>query len=290
MNAKDSKETRSFRDPMTPRMEAAQKRREAFEAEFPRVEEVYDGFYVHLETLSEEGVRYLLGAQGIIGSELLFDSKRGLLLAEDAGCVAQLPQEALERLARYAPEVFANTSSGNYGESSPSSSGGLLGNLLDVASDGASGNAEAAPTSSLVNWNIKALVSATFFRAQDKCAGAEIAFMCWAPMSDEHEAALCTFTHNISERLASGDRANLELAQEQFISVLRSGGEWFLTGTTKRAPLEKGTIVYKSRRSGTERLTSYALKHRVGCNVVAIFFWIALIVGIVALVWVLFFS
>jgi len=139
-------------------------------------------------------------------------------------------------------------------------------------------------------WTIKVLLSATFFRAQDKCAVADIAFVCWKPLTDELDTALIAFSRGIAERFASGNRAEVKLSQKQFIQVLESQGAWYLTPTTKRDSLEKGTVVFKDRRSGTERITAYALRHRSGCNILAILFWIALAAGIVALVWFFFFS
>jgi hypothetical protein len=224
-------------------MEAAEKRREAAETAYPQAAASYKGFYLRLEDLDKVGSQYLLGAEGIIGSELTYNREGGFLLASDGRRIVQLPDEPAKQLAANA----------------------------------------------LANWHITVLISAVFFRAADKSAAVELAFLCWAPMEAAYDAALQNFSHNIAERLASGDRAGLALSQDQFVSVLRSGGEWFLTRATKREPLEKGTVVYKSRRSGIERLTGFALRHRTGCTVFATVFWIALAVGVAVLIWLLLF-
>lgn len=243
MNKPESEEIPSYRDPMGARVEAARKRKELYEAEFPPVREAYDGFYLRLNTLGEEGARYLLGAEGIIGSPLRFDNEHIALLASDGTCIASLQGADRERLAQHAEQ----------------------------------------------GWNIQPFVCMTFYSAESKHVGADIAFICWAPLSSEQEASLSTFAHNIAERLASGDRAELHLTQEQFIKVLESKGAWYLTQTTKREPLEKGSVVYKARRTGVERITAFSLRHRMGCSILATLFWVLVVAGIVVLVVTLFF-
>lgn len=226
---------------MAPRVEAARKRREALEAEYPKIAEVYDGFYLRLTDIDAEGSRFFLGAEGIIGSELRVDGKDGTLLSGDGRALALLPRKAADQLAEHAS----------------------------------------------AGWRIKALISTVFFRAQDKCAVVDIAFVCWSPLDASTDQAFSAFTKNVAGRLASGDRASLALSQGQLVSVLRSGGAWYLTPMTKREPTEKGTVVYKSRRTSIERLTGFSLRHRVGCTVAASLFWVLVAAGVVALIWTL---
>jgi len=138
-------------------------------------------------------------------------------------------------------------------------------------------------------WHVEVLLSAIYFSTQDKSAVVDLAFLCWDPTDAELDTALTAFTKNIADRFTAGDRASLKLSQDQFIKVLQSKGAWYLTPTTKREPLGKGLVVYKARRSGTERTTGYALKHRLGCTVMATLFWIVLVGVIVYLVWFFFF-
>lgn len=244
MNINNSEETHSFRDPMATRLEAAQKRRDELEGQFPLVSKTYDAFYLRVDKVSKEGDGYFLGAEGIVGSELLFDREDYTLCSEDGRVLASLDNKTLERLA---PHV-------------------------------------------LQKWRIKVFLSTTYFRAQDKSAAADVVFICWAPLEATYDEALTHFSHNIAHRLASGDKTSARLNQEQFIKVLESNGGWYLTSSLKpEAPL-KGTVVYKSRRTSIERLTGYALKHKVGCNILAIIFWVLLAAGIVALVRFFFFS
>ncbi len=256
-----SEETRSYRDPIATRVRAAGRRKEALEAEYPGVRTAYDGFYLRLEELSEEGNRFFLGAEGIIGSELSF------IVRAQADSELQL-EEAVLLTTKDGRELA-------------SISGKRARKLALHLSDG---------------WRCKALLCTTFFRAQDKSCIADIACICWAPEDAvtfkadlAYDAALENFSRNIAERLAKGDRADLSLSQEQYNNVLRSGGEWFLTPTVKREPLQKGAVVYKSQRSGTERIAGFAFRHRMGCNILASIFWVLLIAGIVALVWFFFF-
>jgi len=138
-------------------------------------------------------------------------------------------------------------------------------------------------------WSVNVFLSATYFRSQDKSAVVDLAFICWKPLDAEFEATLQSFSQNLANRFAAGDRAALKLSQDQFIKVLQSKGAWYLTPNTKREPLKKDLVVYKNRRSGTEQATGYALKHRMGCNILASIFWVALIAVIVWLVWYFFF-
>lgn len=248
MKNAQSKETRSYQDPMASRMEAAQKRKAALEAgskpNYPKVEKVYDGFYQRLDTLSEEGSRFFLSAGAPIGSKVQLDSKGTTLFTEDGHLLAGITGKTAARLSKHAAQ----------------------------------------------GWQICVLVSAVFYKAESRKASAEFAFLCWAPLDAEQEAALVTFSDNIAHRLASGDRATLDLTQDQFIKILSSKGSWYLTPTSKRDGLPSGTVIYKNRRTGTEHLTAYALKHRRGCTLLASFFWILLLGGLAVLVWMLFFS
>ncbi|MCL2807219.1 MAG: hypothetical protein FWD27_03515 [Coriobacteriia bacterium] len=237
-----SKEAPSYKDPIAPRVEAAIKHREEHEAGFAQATDNYDGFYLRLKELGEDGNRFFLGAPAIIGSRLSYSGAEAQVLSNDGLFLAQLAGAPAERLSA-------------------------------LHSRG---------------WHIEVLLSATYFRAQDKSALADIAFLCWSTKDGELNAALCAFAKGIAERFASGDRADVRLSQDQFIKILESKGAWCLTPTTKRDSIEKGTVVFKARRSGTERITAYALRHKTGCNILAILFWLALAGGIAALIWSLF--
>ncbi|MCL2529864.1 MAG: hypothetical protein FWE41_05980 [Coriobacteriia bacterium] len=243
MSDLSNKETRSYKDPMAARIDAAERRREALEEEFPRVSDVYDGFFVRLEDLSLEESRFFLGAEAIIGTALILDSENTRLLSNGGLLAAQLGEATAKRLAGHAAK----------------------------------------------GWSIQVLIVTTYYRAQDKGAVVDLAFLCWDPQDAELDAALTAFAKGIAERFAAGRRAEIALTQKQFIQVLQSKGAWYLTQTIKREPLEKGTVVFKSRRSGTERLTAYALRHRSGCNILSLLFLIALAAGIVFLIWYFFF-
>jgi len=73
MSDLSNKETRSYKDPMASRIDAAERRREALEEEHPQVSDVYDGFYLRLEDLSEDGNRFFLSAEAIVGTALALD-------------------------------------------------------------------------------------------------------------------------------------------------------------------------------------------------------------------------
>ena len=70
MDTNDQNETKSYRDPLGDRSQAAQSAREQKLARFPSVETSYDGFYIRIDPDTPEGRRALAGSDGIIGSRL----------------------------------------------------------------------------------------------------------------------------------------------------------------------------------------------------------------------------
>jgi len=90
MSNLSNKETRSYKDPMAARIDAAERRREALEEEYPRVSDVYDGFFLRLEDLSFDGNRFFLGAEAIIGTALTLDGEKARLLSSDGLLLAQI--------------------------------------------------------------------------------------------------------------------------------------------------------------------------------------------------------
>jgi hypothetical protein len=283
MNARLSEETRSYQDPIGARARAAQKRREDLEARYPRVGEAYDGFYVLIDEMAEAGTSYFLGAEGIVGSRLLFGGGccDGERFSEKHPSEAH-PFEEYPSETPPAETHFAKTPPSNEEALLLACDGRPLARLRGEV-------AQRLARHAAQGWRIEPFISATFFCSQDRSGSADIAFICWAPLTAEYDEALTAFANNIASRLASGDRAGLSLSQDQFIKVVQSGGTWYLTPSTQREPLPQGTVVYKSRRTGIERLTGYALRHRVGCNVLASIFWIAVALGIIAIVWATFF-
>jgi hypothetical protein len=310
MNGPNTEETRSYLDPMASRLAAAERRQTALAAEFPRVEEVYDGLYERVRELTEEGNRYFTGAEGIIGTVLFV--QRGV-----AGDEGEAKGEAAEEggvEGEEEGEVWLTSGDRR-----------RLARLDSITSAG-----ERLARHLRDGWELHALLAATFFRSQDKSAEAEVAILGWstqllmqpgageavqkgargdvregsledaqggaqgdvrkAAPEDARRAvewgdALRAFTENIRDRLAHGDRAELTLTQEQFVDVLRSKGAWFLTPSTKRNALPKGTIIFKNHRTGVERLTAFALNHRSGCNVLAVIFWLGVLVAVAGLIW-----
>ncbi|MDR3136563.1 MAG: hypothetical protein LBU07_04000 [Coriobacteriales bacterium] len=133
------------------------------------------------------------------------------------------------------------------------------------------------------DWHITALIAAVYYHAQSRGVSVEVAFICW----DKSCVALAVFSHNIADRLASGDHAGLELSQEQLVRVLKSQGRWFLTKSTPYPPDEMGRVLYRKRRSGSERLAAYALRHRWGCTVLASLFFLVVLLALAAAIWVI---
>ena len=207
------------------------------------VSDVYDGFYLRLEELSDAANRFFLGSSAVVGSSLAYDETSSQLVTNTGEELAAISAQEAKRLSAHASR----------------------------------------------DWTIKVLINTVYYRAQDKRGLADVAFICWGPQSDESDAALTAFSEGIAERFALGERAELMLNPDQFQRVLESKGRWCFTPEIKREPFEKGVVVFKSRRSLAERLTGYALEHRLGCNVLAILTWIVILGVLITLIWFFFF-
>jgi hypothetical protein len=253
MSTQNTGESKSYRDPMAQRQAAAAARRERLEAEYSLVFEVYDGFYAQFEPAGEAGKDFFASGESIIGSRLQVAD--GWLTASDG-----------RQLVRIDGAAGAGDATGADGAAKAE-------RLVRHIADG---------------WQVVALISILYYRAADKAISAEIGFVCWDAAKVDGQT-MDNFCKNVAGRLSKADHANLALTQEQFIRVIDSKGEWFLTGKLPYPARDKGTVVYKDHRSGTEGLVDYALQHNKGCNIAAVVFWIVLAAVIIGVIWWLFF-
>jgi hypothetical protein len=136
-------------------------------------------------------------------------------------------------------------------------------------------------------WRCRLGLEIVFYSAQDKQLSCSVACICYAP---EVAHAMDVFATNIFHRLQQGDRPTLQLQDDDYLQVMRSGGKWFLTKTLPKRESKKGRVTFKGRRTLTDQLVNYATEHRSGCNLLAIAFWIIGIAAIVFGVWWIFFK
>ena len=242
-----TEETRSYRDPVGERTQAAVSARKKREERFPNALTVYDSFYITFTSTDKRSAAFLAGSEGIIGTELtlLFSNKDAeeeavFLLARDEAVIARVSEADAARL-RFHYEK---------------------------------------------DWAIKAVLSLIFYHEAKKCFSAELACFCYDRMLDDsYGHALENFVNNLIYRINKGAHPTLELGQEQFIKVLESKGAWYLTKNMPYPPKEKGVIIYKRRRIWSEYLVVAAMNGNLGCRIAAIAFWVLVAAAVVFALW-----
>jgi hypothetical protein len=244
MTNKPTAETKSYRDLAGERIAASAAAREAREARFPKVAEVYDAFYLTFEPLPAHK-ELLRGPQGIIGSPYTLTRIKD---TDENGPT---------------PGLYLTTIEGIHLAELRGDGGQSLSKHLD---DG---------------WEVSLALSAVWYRNVDKTFFGEVACICYDPVCG---LPLQNFTKNVMFRVARGNHPGLGLSQDRFIRVIQSNGSWYLTKEEELPAQEKGTVVFKKRRTWTEGVTTYALAHKKGCNALAVLFWIILAAAILLLV------
>jgi hypothetical protein len=140
-------------------------------------------------------------------------------------------------------------------------------------------------------WIIRCVLASIIYNAGEKSFTGNFACISYSPqLEDEVKRSLETFINSIAHRIASATRPKLELTQDQFVRVIESKGAWFLTREEPWPELPKGSVVYRRRRTLSDRLISIALEGNRGCVVAS---WVAtvIIIGAVCfLVWFFFLS
>ena len=244
MTNRDEIESISYRDPQGDRIQAVQAARELKLARFPTVDSVFQGFYIRFEPDSAQGKRALAGSEGIVGSRL-------------------------------AAALYENEQScGGYDVKLKALSGTSL-----VVLKGK--EAERIETAIQAGWNVNIHLSLAVFSKERDSFWAEAACILF---NSEQEEPLKNFTKNIVYRLSRGTHPGLELNQEQFVHVIESNGDWYLTKDLPLPTLEQGEIIYRRRKVWSEYLVEAAASGKVGCKVAAILFWLIIVVVVIWLV------
>lgn len=131
-------------------------------------------------------------------------------------------------------------------------------------------------------WTCRAFTSLSIFNKLEDRYLIEAAIICYAP---EHARELGKFTDLIAVRIAKGDHPGVALSEKELAHVLEAGGAWADTKPAKLPTLQKGSALYKTRQTVTERLANAAAGGNKGCYVAVV----AVVVVIIAVVWLLFF-
>jgi hypothetical protein len=96
-------ETRSYRDPLGSHAAQIGAATRAYRSKFPAVTSAYDGYYAVVETNSREGMSYLAGGEGIIGTKVDYCWLDGCLqLVTHAGqTIASLKADDAKRICEH---------------------------------------------------------------------------------------------------------------------------------------------------------------------------------------------
>jgi hypothetical protein len=209
---------------------------------YPKVQQVYEGFYVRFDPDDEEGYRLLAGANCIIGTNLypVFESEASdnPLVSIDA------------RHAQHISQCDRKTSD----------------RLNSLKRRG---------------WVIQLNLSAVFYEESSQRFWGEAAIIAYDPQANCDLLAIKTFINHIVKRIRGGEHPNPALSQKQFEQVLESKGAWYLTKAVPFPTTKSGEIIFKRKMSPAEHLTEAAANGNKGCMVTGILFWMVVIAAAV---------
>ncbi|MDR2196587.1 MAG: hypothetical protein LBO07_01290 [Coriobacteriales bacterium] len=272
-------ETRSYRDPLGEHMRALSEERERALARFPAAESLYDGFYAAFTPETRDGVTYLAGAEGIVGSDIRLVVER----AADSVTEADAASAGDAADAAGAGGAAGTAGAADAASAASATLSTLNGDTIAHLDDA---TAERLNTLITAGWELRCVLSLVIYNAEEKGFAGECACLCYNPaVEPAYRDALQTFIDNIVLRIAAGDHPGLKLNQQQLIRVLESGGSWFLTKAEPLPEPARGWVVYRRRKSAAEHLVAAALKKNRGCLALS---WLGLVLlgGLVVwLVW-----
>ena len=100
MSAEKTGETKSYRDPIGARAQAAALARKQYEDRFRDGRDFYDGFYFMFRSTDKRSSAFLAGSEGIVGSELtlVFNAGDVCIVARDGSTIARVNDEPAQRL------------------------------------------------------------------------------------------------------------------------------------------------------------------------------------------------
>jgi len=135
-------------------------------------------------------------------------------------------------------------------------------------------------------WTVECRMAISLYRANQREFFAEALWVAYDSSLGEDSLAIKAFIENVSDRLATGIRPNVELSQEQFERILSSHGRWHHTENIPLHRLPTGVLVHRRKRSFSEWLIQIALKHRAASNIATLI----LLVAIIVIVYLVFFQ
>lgn len=102
--------------------------------------------------------------------------------------------------------------------------------------------------------------------------------------NDKHfDTEVELFYNNIREKIAEGERPNIELMPRAIDEMLASGGSW-MPATSAKLDVKKGAAIVKDKRTATERLVESGRKRSLPSILISVVFYGAIIALVVWLI------
>jgi hypothetical protein len=132
-------------------------------------------------------------------------------------------------------------------------------------------------------WIIRCALTFSLYSSAEQSFTGEAACFCYSSTLDAGvKDALEKFIKNSIDRMGGASYPELALSQEQFVRVVESKGEWFLTKEQPYPSLSKGMVYYRRRKTMNDRLIAQANKGNKGCIVAS---WIGTAVILAVIIW-----
>lgn len=139
-------------------------------------------------------------------------------------------------------------------------------------------------------WTCRFWLSLVYYVEAEKLFHGEIVYQCFKvkPVQTEEQAALEAYTEATAQALAAGKRPRIVLTGTSYDQVIESKGTWRsdqeepLPFSTKRG---SGVVVFKRRRSVSDRLALSALQRKPGCRIAVSVVMLVIVVALALLIW-----
>lgn len=139
------------------------------------------------------------------------------------------------------------------------------------------------------NWTCACWLSLVYYENSSKLFKGELVYQMFhvKPSQTKEQANLEAYTRKTCERIAAGKRPDVTINGEAWDCIVETG-DW---DTDREVPLpintarNSGLVIYKRKRSVSDKLTAAAMSNSKGCLAAAIAFLVLLAAGIVFGIW-----
>lgn len=146
-------------------------------------------------------------------------------------------------------------------------------------------------------WPCKCWLSLVYYNDNDgeKLFHGEVVYQFYnlKPTQTAERAALDAFADHVSALLAEGKRPRVSLTGTQYEEVISGGGTYEPQGTEPlpiSGKAKSGTVVFKRKRSVSDRLALSAMENKPGCRIATTVFFLLVALLVLFLLWRFVFS